>query len=133
MRSRIFRVRLAGCVLALACAGAWRGLAGAQQKISVEQSNAAARLYNQGRESYLRGMVDEAIALYRQALAIDPANSDALTNLGLALDGQGKSDEAIADYTLALKFKPHDPVALSDFGLALYHEKKYQEAADTYQ
>src|SRR5579862_9403082 len=88
-------------------------LAGAQ-RISDEQQNQAVRLYNQGRAQYQSGNVDQAIALYKAALAIDPSLADALTNLGFALDYQGNCDEAVADYNLSLKLKPNNGVTLSD-------------------
>ena len=71
------------------------------------QSNAgragdAVSLNNQGLERYKKGKVDEAIALFRQALALNPNFPEALSNLGLALDSKGKDDEAIADFDKAL-------------------------------
>ncbi|MGC2258793.1 MAG: tetratricopeptide repeat protein, partial [Candidatus Sulfotelmatobacter sp.] len=42
----------------------------------------AVSLNNQGLESYKKGQVDEAIALFRQALALNPNFPEALSNLG---------------------------------------------------
>src|SRR5271156_892556 len=69
----------------------------------------AISLNNQGLESYKKGKVDEAIDLFRQALALNPNFPEALSNLGLALDGKGKDDEAITDFDEALAIKPTDP------------------------
>ena len=74
---------------------------------------------------YKAGKVDDAIAAFRQAVAADPKNGEALTNLGLALDARGKDDEAVPDFEKALTLNPSNSIAESDLGLALYHEKKY--------
>ncbi len=50
----------------------------------------AVSLNNQGLERYKKGKVDEAIALFRQALELNPNFPEALSNLGLALDSQGE-------------------------------------------
>ncbi|MGH6729184.1 MAG: tetratricopeptide repeat protein, partial [Sphingomicrobium sp.] len=49
-----------------------------------------------------RRRLDEAIAAYRSAIAIEPRWMDVYSNLGLALEAAGRSDEAIAAYGDAL-------------------------------
>src|SRR5271156_2534638 len=93
----------------------------------------AVSLNNQGLERYKKGRVDEAIELFRQALALNPNFPEALSNLGLALDSKGKDDEAISDFDKALALKPSDAVTESNLGLALYHEKKYYDSISTYR
>ena len=95
--------RLAAWLIASVCLITFSSVVLAQQ-VSTEQSNQAAELYNRGRVLYGRGKVDDAIALYRQALAITPAFPEALTNLGLALDSQGKYDDgAVASADVSSK------------------------------
>jgi Flp pilus assembly protein TadD len=119
-------------VLFLICISCW-GRASRAQRVSNDDANAAIRLYNQARDLYQKGKIDEAIALYRQALALNPANLEALNNLGLALDAQGKYDEAMADLTVADKLRPNDPITESNIGHVLYHEKEYEGAAAAYR
>ncbi|MGH9700486.1 MAG: tetratricopeptide repeat protein, partial [Candidatus Acidiferrales bacterium] len=90
----------------------------AQARISPEEINRSIELYNRGRKLYEIGKVNEAIVLYRQALAINPAYPEALSNLGLALDSEGKDDEAVRDLDLALEYKPSDAITESNLGLA---------------
>ena len=59
----------------------------AQQVAANSQSG---RLNAQGMDLYKAGKVDDAIAAFRQAVAADPKNGEALTNLGLALDSRGQ-------------------------------------------
>src|SRR6185369_6561364 len=53
--------------------------------------------------------VEEGIACYRRALAIDPGQQEIHTNLGVALAEQGQTDEARACYQQARSLKPEDP------------------------
>src|SRR5579864_7659228 len=71
-------------------------------------SGDAVALNNRGLELYQKGKIDEAAALFRQALAINPDFPEALSNLGMMLDLQGKDDEAIADFDKALAIRPTD-------------------------
>src|SRR5215813_5005359 len=63
---------------------------------------------------------DEAIANYRQAIALDP--NDALThyNLGLALKYKGNAPQAIEEFQAALRIKPKWGDAHYALGAAFY-------------
>ncbi|MGZ7167751.1 MAG: tetratricopeptide repeat protein [Halobacteriota archaeon] len=62
--------------------------------------------------------VAEAIQLYREALAVDPTDSTALTGLGAALDEAGQLEDAIDCYKKALGVAPNDVIAHSGLGVA---------------
>jgi tetratricopeptide (TPR) repeat protein len=49
------------------------------------------------------GFLDDAIAAFRSALAVDPSFTEAWLGLGGAQEAQGKPDQAIATYRSALK------------------------------
>jgi len=51
-------------------------------------------LYRKGREAHDQNLWDEAIALHRQALALDPDYADAWIDLGVVLRKRGRFDEA---------------------------------------
>jgi tetratricopeptide (TPR) repeat protein len=53
-----------------------------------------------------RGRLDEAIASFRHALAINPAYTKALIKLGLACQEAGRADEAIRMFQRALELHP---------------------------
>ena len=50
--------------------------------------------------------MDEAIASYRKALALNPKQAAANTNLGIAFMGKGQLDEAVACYQKAIELDP---------------------------
>jgi tetratricopeptide (TPR) repeat protein len=52
------------------------------------------------------GQLDDAIRLYREAIAQRPNFAEALLNLGHALKSQGAQDEARSCWKQALDFKP---------------------------
>ena len=83
--------------LAALLAGAVGSLALARPALAqqVAANSQSGRLNAQGMDLYKAGKVDDAIAAFRQAVAADPRNSEALTNLGLALDSRGQDDEAV--------------------------------------
>lgn len=85
----------------------------------------AAELVNRGVDCWQSGNLDQAIALYSEAIAIDPTASDAYYNRGTAHGEKGDHDAAIADYTTALEFKPgYAAVADIYYNRALAYGKK---------
>jgi tetratricopeptide (TPR) repeat protein len=53
-----------------------------------------------------RGKLDEAIALYRQAIWINPNYAEAHANLGVALEHQGKLEDARESFEKAIEVAP---------------------------
>jgi Tfp pilus assembly protein PilF len=72
--------------------------------------------------------VPEAIALFERSVAIHPANTEALSNLGLALAQTGHADEAIARLEQALQLKPQLYQAHNNLGIALAGAGRLEEA-----
>ena len=64
-------------------------------------------------------MLDEAVAEHRTAIRLKPDLHEPHSNLGNALQAQGKLDEAIAAYRQAIALKPSYPEAYSNLGNAL--------------
>ena len=56
---------------------------------------------NLGSALQSQGLLDECVASYRQALAINPSFASAYNNLGLALRESGKLEEAAECYQQA--------------------------------
>lgn len=65
-----------------------------------------------------RGAADKAEALYRQALASQPALRAAKVNLGVLLASRGQHDEALRVLGEAAKSEPPDPTAIVALGMA---------------
>lgn len=81
------------------------------------------------------GRLDEAAALYRQALAREPGRTNVQVNLGAALQTLGRLDEAADCYRAAIALEPNHTAALANLGLTLRdlgqldEALKHQEAA----
>ncbi len=63
-----------------------------------------------------RGEIDEALAEFEKALAIDPMNADALLNIGSLEAAQGRSAEAEHFVERALAVNPNSAAALAQLG-----------------
>jgi tetratricopeptide (TPR) repeat protein len=74
------------------------------------------------------GRIDESIAQYREALAIQPGFAEAHNDLGIALARQGRIDEAILEFQAAVSLAPEAAVTHYDLGFALAEQGKPQEA-----
>lgn len=80
-----------------------------------------------------RGEVSQAIAHYRQALAINGRNvggSMAHTNLGVLLASRSQPGPAVEHFREALRIKPDDAEAHSNLGAALAQQGLFSEAVE---
>ena len=79
-----------------------------------------------------RGQPQQAIDLFDQALAIDPANAAAWSNRGNALLELKRHTEALASYDRALAINPGHADALHNRGLTLHNLDRTSEALKSY-
>jgi len=98
----------------------WRSTLAGNPRSRVAHTNYGQWLLRQGKR-------DEAIAHFREALAIDLAHAPALVSLGAALEEGGLYDEAIARFREGIRSRPNDVVARYNLGLTL--EMKGEKAA----
>ncbi|WP_204250025.1 tetratricopeptide repeat protein [Rhodoferax koreense] len=89
--------------------------------------------YNQANQLHDQGRLDEAEAIYRQALALQPAYAQAHCNLGLVLQDRGRMAEAEAAYRAALAARPDYALALHNLGNVLQHSGELVEAVACYR
>jgi len=68
-------------------------------------------LYDRATDLFGDGKSEEAIAVYREALAIDPDFADAWHGLGMALSELGRHDEAIKAGERLCELSPDDTLA----------------------
>ena len=80
-----------------------------------------------------RGDGAAALAAYREAVAINPADAGALCNLGNVLRERGDAAEAEAAYRQALARKPEHPEANNNFGMMLSERGQQAEALACYR
>jgi len=77
---------------------------------------------------YEKGVLDEAVRYFSEALRIKPEYAEAHYNLGAALAQQGRLDEAITHFTKALRVKPYFAEAHYNLGIALARQSKLDKA-----
>lgn len=96
-------------------------------------ANQAEEYSNQALMLKEHGLLDEAVASYRQALAIKPDFAEAYGDLGNVFKEQGKLDQAIASYRQAVSIKPDYAKAYINLGVVLQEGGLLAEAAANYQ
>jgi tetratricopeptide (TPR) repeat protein len=82
---------------------------------------------------YGKGQLDDAIACYQKAIALDPKLAMAHTNLGVALQDHGQVEEAIAGHQKAIALDPKDAPAHYNLGNALRAKGQVGDAIACYQ
>lgn len=75
-----------------------------------------------------RGDLDQAMAVYRDALARDKGRADAYLRLAILHDRQGRFRESADLYQKALKLRPGDPEIYCDKGYSLYLQRRWAES-----
>jgi protein O-GlcNAc transferase len=93
-----------------------------------KKSNQAGKLINEGVDFHSRGNFEEAIKLYLRALAIDPQNLTALSNLSVAYNDTGKPNEALSYLDKAIALNPDFADAYYNKGIILKATKNPKEA-----
>jgi protein O-mannosyl-transferase len=73
--------------------------------------------------------LDEALAMFREAVRIEPGISEAHNNLGTLLLALGRDEEALAEFRAALKLKPSDAQVHHNMSLVLERLGRTDEAA----
>ncbi|XXF78863.1 tetratricopeptide repeat protein [Myxococcaceae bacterium GXIMD 01537] len=76
----------------------------------VELVNDADKRVQAGREALLSGDMDQALALFREALAMDRDNAAAHLNVGVALKLKGDREGALTAFEKALAQDPQGPI-----------------------
>ena len=93
-----------------------------------ETSETVETYFNQGVEQSNLGDLEAAIALWDQAVAIDPTYAPAWHNRGSALGTLGQLEEAIASFDRVLALNDQDIEALNGKGQVLYNLGQWPEA-----
>ena len=79
-----------------------------------------------------KGLFDEAISYYQQAIQVNPHLLAAYNNLGIVLQKRGRFEEAGASYQKALLIDPHSAETYYNLGVLLQGQGKHKEASDSY-
>jgi len=86
--------------------------------------------YKEASAAFDRGEFEQAVALYEQALKLQPDSVPIRTDLGVALVRLGRYTEAINNYEQALKHEPGNAVVRLDLALAWYKQEDFAKAAE---
>jgi TolB-like protein len=108
----------------------------AEDKKITEKPTESFKAYeymSRGNDYYINGSMTEAIRMYKEALAVDPALSGARYNLGLAYNVQGNPDQAIRQFADLLSAKPNDKWSLIMTGNAYKMKGDQRNAILHYQ
>lgn len=105
-----------------------RGAAAPADRAAAE----AQRLFLAGLERQRRGAADEALALYRRALELDPGLAPAYNNLAILLKGRGQAAAAAACLSRALAAAEPTAALYSNLGNLLWTLDRFAEAEDAF-
>ncbi len=84
---------------------------GVKTFVEIELVHAAGEKVQEGQTLFLDGEVEQAEALYREALRIKPGDPSALYHLGVLLKVTGKKDKARECFAAAAKAEDHPDAA----------------------
>jgi tetratricopeptide (TPR) repeat protein len=109
--------------------GIWKnGLALWNHQVLSEPEKLPLAYINRGvMFSQQEGRLDEAIADFDQAIALEPSNDEAYRQRALAYEKKGQADRAIEDFEKAITLYPPFDRAYKDPTYALTHIKPYIE------
>ncbi len=99
---------------------------------ATKQNNSMNALHK-GLELHQSGRLDEAIRCYKEALAFNPKDIDAISNMGTALQTLGNLDAAAACYRKAIAIKPDFPDAQFNLGNPVMKQGQTDAAVVSYQ
>lgn len=91
------------------------------------------RLFDRAWEIAEKGRFDAAVGAWNDALKLNPSDSRARYNLGIALARTGKFNQAIAEYQKALEINPDFAEVHNNLGVALGRTGKFDDAIAHYR
>jgi tetratricopeptide (TPR) repeat protein len=88
----------------------------------------AQQLFNQGNSRLGKGAYAEAVALFEQAIELDPSHAESLNNLGTLLPHVGRHEEAEQCFRQAIAIKPNYADPYSNLGILLKSKNQFVAA-----
>lgn len=89
-------------------------------------------LIEEGLSHQKAGRLEEAAKNYRQVLAEDPHQPDALHLLGVIAQNVGELDEAVELIAESLRFNPNNVAAINNLAGVLKDQRRYEDSVEFY-
>ncbi len=102
-------------------------------EVGMDSQARATEVLRRAVKLHQAGALEQAVACYRQTLALQPDNHVALGNMGFALESQGLFDAAIACYQKAIAANPQHVDAHFNLGNAFNATGKLSAAVESYK
>jgi tetratricopeptide (TPR) repeat protein len=99
-------------------------------ELDAEKKTEARSIYKQGFSLFVKGQLEDAIARYREALAVDGTLSIAWNGLSMALAKQGDLEAAIEAAEKLVEIEPDDPLSHTNLSRILMQKGLIPEAED---
>jgi len=90
----------------------------------------ARSIYRLGFDHFVKGDLEQAVTLYREALSVDEGFTIAWTGLSMALARLGQLDEAIEAGRRVVELEPNDALSHTNLSRLLQQKGLIQEAED---
>ena len=99
-------------------------------EIESEKKSQAKSTYKEGFGLFVKGQLEEAIARYREAIAMDDSLSIAWNGLSMALAKLGDLEAAVAAAEKLVELDPDDPLSHTNLSRILMQKGLIPEAED---
>ncbi|MDQ7826401.1 MAG: tetratricopeptide repeat protein [Candidatus Eremiobacteraeota bacterium] len=103
--------------------------ASAGKAADAEASDEALR---EGLALFRQNSIEAALSAFEKALALNPGNSNAMTNCGLCFASLGKKEKAVESYRKALELDPRNTAALNNSAEYFSESGNHEEALRYY-
>jgi tetratricopeptide (TPR) repeat protein len=90
-------------------------------------------LIHKGMDKVRQGLYDEAIEIYDRVLSMNPENTHAWNNRGVALFSADRSEESLECYDRSIEIDPENLDALRNRGYVLRSMGRMKEALEAYE
>lgn len=96
----------------------------------TEKKSQARSIYKEGFNLFVKGQIEDAIARYREALAVDGTLSIAWNGLSMALAKLGELEAAVDAAEKLVELEPDDPLSHTNLSRILMQKGLIPEAED---